>query len=126
METPKALLKFIAKAALNAVGGGILGDLAVEVLPDLAQDVWAWWAKNPHFPNLPPVALKFCLDPAAKDRLLRHEASVLNQVMHLGRHPGIVALQHTYLSADPPCLEYEYVEGGDLAGLIREWHDRPA
>src|SRR5262249_47519402 len=22
----------------------------------------------------------------------------------------------------PPCLEYEYVQGGDLAGLIQEWH----
>ena len=42
--------------------------------------------------------------------------------MRQGRHPGIVALQQTYLSADPPCLQYEYIEGGDLAGLIQEWH----
>ena len=42
--------------------------------------------------------------------------------MRQGCHPGIVALQQTYLSADPPCLQYEYVEGGDLAGLILEWH----
>jgi protein kinase-like protein len=27
-------------------------------------------------------------------------------------------LRHTYLNADPPCLEHEYVAGGDLAGLI--------
>src|SRR5205085_12396156 len=80
-----------------------------------------WKAKNPHFDAVPAVALKFCLDPASKDRLLRHEAAILNQVMRQGKHPGIVALQHTYLSADPPCLEYEYVAGGDLAGLIAEW-----
>jgi tetratricopeptide (TPR) repeat protein len=79
-----------------------------------------WKARNPHFENMPPVALKFCLDQTAKDRLLRHEAAVLNQVMRQGRHPGIVTLQHTYLSADPACLEYEYVEGGDLAGLIKD------
>jgi hypothetical protein len=85
-----------------------------------------WKARNPHFPGIPPVALKFCLDPAARDRLLRHEAAVLDRVMRHGKHPGLVALQHTYLSAEPPCLEYEYVAGGDLTGLIREWHRPPA
>jgi len=39
-----------------------------------------------------------------------------------GRHPGIVTLRQTYLNAEPPCLEYEYVSGGDLAGLINQWH----
>jgi serine/threonine protein kinase len=37
-------------------------------------------------------------------------------------------LQETYLGADPPCLRYEYVEGGDLGGLILDWHrqdDKP-
>ncbi len=84
-----------------------------------------WKARNPHFDAVPAVALKFCLDPTAKDRLLRHEAAVLNQVMRQGRHPGIVALQHTYLSADPPCLEYEYVLGGDLCGLLHDWQRQP-
>jgi serine/threonine protein kinase len=79
-----------------------------------------WKAHNPHFDGVPLVALKFCLDPAAREQLLRHEAAVLNQVMRQGRHPGIVALRHTYLAADPPCLEYEYVAGGDLAGLLQE------
>ena len=40
--------------------------------------------------------------------------------MQQGRHPGIVPLLQTYLRADPPCLEYEYIAGGDLAGLIQE------
>jgi serine/threonine protein kinase len=75
-----------------------------------------WKARNPHSDGVPPAALKFCLDAAARDRLLWHEAATLNQVMRQGRHPGIVALQHTYLGADPPCLEYEYIEGGDLGG----------
>ncbi len=79
-----------------------------------------WKARNPHFDSVPPVALKFCLDPAAKDRLLRHEAAVLNQAMRQGRHSGIIPLLRTYLSADPPCLEYQYVEGGDLGGFIAQ------
>jgi formylglycine-generating enzyme required for sulfatase activity/serine/threonine protein kinase len=85
-----------------------------------------WKARNPHFDGVPPVALKFCLDPTARDRLLRHEAAVLNQIMRQGKHPGIVALQHTFLGADPPCLEYEYVAGGDLAGSLHEMRHEPA
>jgi serine/threonine protein kinase len=81
-----------------------------------------WKARNPHFPGVAPVALKFCLDAGAKERLLRHEAAVLDRVMRQGRHEGIVQLQHTYLGVDPPCLAYEYVPGGDLTGLILEWH----
>ena len=84
-----------------------------------------WKARNAHFDAVPPVALKFCLDATARDRLLRHEAAILNQVMRQGRHPGIVSLLHTYLSADPPCLEYEYVAGGDLGQVIREWQREP-
>jgi formylglycine-generating enzyme required for sulfatase activity len=247
MRSPLAFLRFVAKAALNAVGFGVAGDFAVDVLPDMARDVWAWWGKDtppeqlrqevqalaqlpdpeaarqatqavaeaaadqpepvrraltlylslvpdaircsqrrpadvsgrtvaadfplrqandllpllparlPHFkagdhppgigdwelvellgvggfgevwkarnPHLPtPVALKFCLDPTAA-KWLQHEAALLGRVISQGTHPGIVRLQHTYLNAATPCLEYEYVSGGDLAGLIAAWHRKPA
>jgi tetratricopeptide (TPR) repeat protein/serine/threonine protein kinase len=80
-----------------------------------------WKARNPHLASVPPVALKFCLEPSAA-AFLRNEAAVLDRVMRQGRHPGIVTLERTYLSAETPCLEYEFVGGGDLAGLIQEWH----
>jgi serine/threonine protein kinase len=80
-----------------------------------------WKARHSMLSSVEPVALKFCLDASAA-RYLRNEAAVLDRVMRQGRHPGIVALQHTYLSAETPCLEYEYVAGGDLAGLIADWH----
>ncbi|MGL4553873.1 MAG: tetratricopeptide repeat protein [Gemmataceae bacterium] len=80
-----------------------------------------WKARNPHFSSMARVALKFCLDPSAA-QYLRNEAAVLDRVMRQGRHPGIVTLERTYLSSETPCLEYEYVEGGDLAGLIQSWH----
>ena len=35
-----------------------------------------WKAVNPQVPDMPPVALKFCLDPEAQ-ALLRHEASLV-------------------------------------------------
>ena len=81
-----------------------------------------WKAHNPHVEGFAPVALKFCIDLQARQRLLQHEAEVCARVMRQGRHPGIVTLRATYLDADPPCLEYEYIEGGDLAGLIQGWH----
>jgi serine/threonine protein kinase len=81
-----------------------------------------WKARNAHFDAFEPVALKFCTDPQTRERLLRHQAKVDARVMQVGRHPGIVRLEATYLSADPPCLQYEYVEGGDLGGLILDWH----
>jgi serine/threonine protein kinase len=80
-----------------------------------------WKARNPYLPE--PVALKFCLDAATASGL-RNEAKLLGRVMQHGKHPGIVQLLRTYLSADPPCLEYEYVGGGDLAGLIRDSRSR--
>jgi serine/threonine protein kinase len=80
-----------------------------------------WKARNYRVAGLPPVALKFCLDAAARDRLLQHEAAVLSQIMAQGVHTGIVQLQATCLSADPPWLQYEYVEGGDLGGLIADY-----
>ncbi len=80
-----------------------------------------WKARNPHLPSMGPVALKFCLDPASA-KVLENEAAMLDLVMRRGKHPGIVQLLRTYLSAQTPCLEYEYVEGGDLTGLFHEWH----
>ena len=46
MLTPAAFPRFFAKAILNAVGGGVAGDFVVEVLPDVARDVWAWWGNG--------------------------------------------------------------------------------
>jgi formylglycine-generating enzyme required for sulfatase activity len=81
-----------------------------------------WKARNAHFDGFDPVALKFCTDPLTRDRLLRYQAKVDVRVMRVRRHPGIVRLEATYLNADPPCLQFEYVEGGDLASLILDWH----
>jgi len=70
-------------------------------------------------------AFKFCLDPRYQERLLRYEGEVVRRVMGMkdrfpvDRH-GIVWLLDAYLEGETPWLAYEYVEGGDLAGLMRE------
>ena len=80
-----------------------------------------WKARNPHLSSVPPVALKFCLelDERGKD-LLRHEADMVLRAQQQIRSTGIVPLLHAYLSNDPPCLEYPYIEGGTLVRLLDE------
>jgi serine/threonine protein kinase len=80
-----------------------------------------WMAQHVHLRSRSPVALKFCTDAQAQ-RLLRHEAKVIDRVVLQGRHAGIVALQDADPDANPPWLQYEYIEGGTLAGLILDWH----
>jgi hypothetical protein len=41
-----AFVRFVAKAALNAIGGGLADDFAIEVVPEIARDVRQWWAKD--------------------------------------------------------------------------------
>src|SRR5207244_5376364 len=50
-----------------------------------------WLARNAHSPGL-RRAVKFGLDPAARDRLLKHEKSVIEQVQRAGRHPHVTEL----------------------------------
>jgi serine/threonine protein kinase len=95
-----------------------VGDWELQELLGMGGFGEVWKARNPYMPDT--VALKFCLDPEAA-KVLRNEAVLLGRVQSEGRQgklPQIVQLKHTYLSADPPCLEYEYIAGGDLAGLV--------
>ncbi len=125
LENPEDLIPFLPLRPPRFSPGDRpagVNSLVLEELLGLGGFGEVWKARDPSRPGTLAVALKFCLDPGAARaaRLLGHEAA-LNRIMSQGRHPGIVALQQTYLESDPPCLEYEYVEGGDLARLIRAW-----
>ena len=57
---------------------------------------------------------------------LRREVEPLDRVARKGRHPNIVELRYAHLQADPICLEYEYVGGGDLAEYARNQRQPPS
>jgi formylglycine-generating enzyme required for sulfatase activity len=88
-----------------------------------------WKARQLHAEeNEPRHAFKFCLGDAAQKALvtarkaLENEVGVLRRLKKHGSHPGIVNLIEPHLTADPPCLEYEFVPGCDLTSWIRELH----
>ena len=78
-----------------------------------------WKARHADFDGT-VAAIKFCLDPTAQDRLLKHEGQLSSQVMRQGSHPGIVPLQDASLRSNPPWLRYEYIPGGDLLLLFNK------
>jgi formylglycine-generating enzyme required for sulfatase activity len=84
-----------------------------------------WLACKASRKNAKPVAMKFCLDPAAQKQLLAHEKAIndllTDEEAEDAANPGVVPLLETYLRADPPALEYKYVAGGDLSRYILEW-----
>jgi len=67
-------------------------------------------------------AVKFFHGQQARD--LQHESALINRVMLAGEHDNIVKLTDVSLTGDVPWLMYEYVPGGDLTDLIREWQRR--
>lgn len=68
------------------------------------------------------AALKFCVDDESAIAL-QNEAALLDRIQRerLGGN-GLVRLLERHLHANPPCLIYEYIPGGDLTRLIRCWH----
>ncbi len=119
LRRPEQMLTLLPPRLPSLKAGDRLGNWELVELLGAGGFGEVWLGRHPSLHGL-TAALKFCLDPAAASTL-RHEAALLDRVMQQGKHPGIVPLRQAYLDREPLCLEYEYVNGGDLAALLAEW-----
>ncbi|MBI4616905.1 MAG: serine/threonine protein kinase [Planctomycetes bacterium] len=70
------------------------------------------------------AAIKICTE--ADSRTFVREAQTLGTIAQkLGNHPNIVRIQSTHLSASPPSIEFEYVEGASLHDWFLSFEGRP-
>jgi eukaryotic-like serine/threonine-protein kinase len=100
-----------------------IGDWELRELVGLEDGGEVWKAVNPRLRERPPVSLRFFTSPAAKRYVPQSAATLLDRVVGLGRLPGVVPLQQIHLFADPPCVQYPYLQAADLTALVQEWHE---
>jgi hypothetical protein len=103
-----------------------IGDWELRQLLELEPHSEVWKAVNPRLPDRPPVSLRFFTSQAAKKHLKGATAGVLDRLVSLGRLPGVVPLQEIHLLADPPCVQYSYLQAADLSALVLEWRETDA
>jgi hypothetical protein len=99
-------------------------DYRLETLLGQGGFAEVWKARNSERPGQPPVALKFCLDPALLPSL-KQEIKLLDRLPKDEEGKDFVELQLTAYNAEPPFLVYEYIDGGNLAGWLDSFAGTP-
>jgi hypothetical protein len=84
-----------------------------------------WLARNTDDKTKPPAVLKLCTDIEAEGVLTRH-AIEMQVAQERGSLSGVVPLTGCFRDADPPVCRYDYFDGGDLSGLIRDGQTAPS
>src|SRR5215470_7213603 len=101
MAMPLAFLKFLARSVLNAIGGGVAGDFAVEVLPEVARDVWKRGAREGS-----PEEVRAGLEAVAAlppDEAARHATRIAAEVA-AGRPKAVQDALAAYLTQVPASI----------------------
>lgn len=125
-QTPNDLLALLPPRMPRFRPGDRPGHVGAWELVDLIDsDVLGetWKACDPYQPQTRPVAMRFFLHPAARKFFLGSGALLLDKVLTHGKIPGLLELQELHIHADPPCLQYEYVEAPGLTELVQEWQE---
>ena len=97
-----------------------IGDWELCDLIELRDGGEVWKAANPRRKGTLPVALHFFTTPASKKHL-KNASATLDRLMAIrAQLPHVVPLQEVHLHADPPCVQYAYLEAGNLASLVQQ------
>jgi Protein kinase domain len=84
-----------------------------------------WKARHAENKGKAPVALKLCTDIEAEGMLERHAIDI-QVAQEKGCISGIVPLTGCFREMDPPICRYEFIDGGDLTGLVRDGQPEPS
>jgi formylglycine-generating enzyme required for sulfatase activity len=96
-----------------------LDDWRLTELRGMGECCEVWVAADENRPDR-VAALKFATDPSAAEQVAAG-AALFQKVFELNDLAGVVPLRTVYLETDPPALEYKYVSGYELTGLMYEW-----
>jgi formylglycine-generating enzyme required for sulfatase activity len=103
-----------------------IGDWELCDLIELRDGGEVWKAANPRKKGTLPVALHFFTTSASKKHL-KNAGPTLDRLMTISAQlPHVVPLQEVHLHADPPCVQYAYLEAGNLASLVQQWRETQA
>ncbi len=103
-----------------------IGDWELCDLIELRDGGEVWKAANPRKKGTLPVALHFFTTTASKKHLKNASATLDRLLTISGQLPHVVPLQEVHLHADPPCVQYAYLEAGNLSSLVQQWRETQA
>src|SRR5262245_14271110 len=114
MHTPFALLRFVARAALNAVSGGMAGDFVFDVLPQMSKDVWGWWGKE-RTPEERKAELQALASAPATE--VHQQIHLITNEVAADQPPEVKARLETYLTQMPGVIHRSLRRKGDPRGV---------
>lgn len=113
MRTPFLLLKYVGKALLNVVGGGIASDLLVETLPEIAKEVWDLWSKDRN--EQQRRAEVEAIAQAAVEEV-RQQVAEIKQALVPNKTPEIDLILESYLTPIPAMVRKSLRRPSDPTG----------